>query len=160
MAVAATLLKRAKGDNILTALFTLTFSGSYATGGDALDFATVVGFTNKQPDVVTINGISGYEYLYDFTNKKVFVFQAGSGATHTHTLHFQTSAAANAVTAAANQLRTPAAAFDVAGVANSAGEGGVVAVATGGAPAELGAGAYPAAVTGDSIRCVIQYIRG
>lgn len=48
---------------------------------------------------------------------------------HTHTLHFQTSAAANAVTAATNSLRTAAAAFDVAGVANSSGEGGVVSVA-------------------------------
>jgi hypothetical protein len=61
-------------------------------------------------------------------------FTGSALAAHRHVLHFQTSAAANAVTAAANSLRTAAAAFDVAGVANSSGEGGVVDV-TAGTPA-------------------------
>ena len=55
--------------------------------------------------------------------------QPNNHAVHTHVTHFQTAAAANAVTAAGNQLRTPAAAFDVAGVVDSAGEGGVVQAA-------------------------------
>lgn len=62
------------------------------------------------------------------------VFTGSALAAHRHVLHFQTGAAANAVTAATDQLRTAAAAFDVAGVANSAGEGGVVDV-SGGTPA-------------------------
>lgn len=61
-------------------------------------------------------------------------FTGSALAAHRHVLHFQTSAAANAVTAAANSLRTAAAAFDVAGVANSSGEGGIVDV-TAGTPA-------------------------
>ncbi|MBN2131779.1 MAG: hypothetical protein JW741_19925 [Sedimentisphaerales bacterium] len=49
-------------------------------------------------------------------------------AAHGHTLHFQTGAAANVVTAAANQLRTAGAAFDVQSVVNTSGEGGIVQV--------------------------------
>lgn len=84
---------------------------------------------------------------FDFTNNKLLAFKGGTFtpagtisaptftgdalAAHRHVLHFQTSAAANAVTAAANALRTAAAAFDVAGVANSSGEGGVVDASAG-----------------------------
>lgn len=72
------------------------------------------------------------------------VFTGSALAAHRHTMHFQTGAAANAVTADTNQLRTAAAAFDVAGVANSSGEGGVVDV-TAGTPAGTNAAS---AVTG------------
>lgn len=78
------------------------------------------------------------------------VFTGAALAAHRHTVHFQTAAAANAVTAAANQLRTAAAAFDVVGVADSAGEGGVVDITAGtpagtnSAPAFTGTAATPA----------------
>lgn len=173
MALTGALLKR-HGFGIVEALVTITASGSYATGGDTLDFAPVVGYTNRQPNFVTIEGIAGFRYEYDKANKKVLVRQSAGGTftgtalgTHRHTLHFQTGAAANAVTAATNQLRTAAAAFDVAGVPDSTGEGGVVDVGAGtptgtvaaGALSELPAAGYPAGVTGDTIVARVTYFQ-
>ena len=81
---------------------------------------------------VVVGGVSSNGYLGTWVaaDKAVKCFYPSKAlAAHTHVLHFQTSAAANAVTAAANQLRTAAAAFDIAGVVDSAGEGGVVQAA-------------------------------
>mgnify|MGYP003344459229 CR=1 FL=1 len=44
--------------------------------------------------------VQDHEKVWDYTNKKLMAFRSNTAA-HTHTLHFQTSAAANAVTAAA-----------------------------------------------------------
>lgn len=124
--------------------------GTYATGGVAI--------TPRQFGLKTFRGVqiiggnaasAGYNIVFDTTNSKLVAYRSAgftpagtnsvptfTGAVltaHRHVLHFQTSAAANAVTAAANSLRTPAAAFDVAGVADSLGEGGVVD-ASGGTP--------------------------
>jgi hypothetical protein len=107
---------------------TLTFSASYPTGGESF---TPAQFGLISLDQLDVHPTSGYAFEVDYTNRKVLVRYGGISA-HTHTLHFQTGAAANAVTAAANQLRTGAAAFDVAGVNDSSGEGGVVRAA--GAP--------------------------
>lgn len=103
--------------------------GTYATNGISVSAATVgLGTINS----LVIDPAGGYTFEYVASTGKVKAYYGNPGlATHTHTLHFQTSAAANAVTAAANQLRTAAAAFDVAGVADTSGEGGVVAVAAG-----------------------------
>lgn len=99
--------------------------GTYATNGVTVSAATVgLGVINS----LVIDPAGGYTFEYVASTGKVKAYYGLSS--HTHTLHFQTSAAANAVTAAANSLRTAAAAFDVAGVANTSGEGGVVAVSS------------------------------
>ena len=94
------------------------FSTSYATGGDtgmtraALGFDSILFVQCDQP--------AGYQINYDFTNGTLLARYSS------HLLRFQTVAAANAVTAAADSLRTPAAAFTVAGRATNTGEGGIV----------------------------------
>lgn len=122
-----TVVKIAFGDGALT----------YPANGVPMPTtAGAYGFVRNLTDLrlIDTNDASGLVWKYDRENKKLRAWQSNnaaataSQATHSHTLHFQTSAAANAVTAAANALRTPAAAFDVAGVADSLGEGGVVTV--------------------------------
>src|ERR1041385_5220744 len=97
--------------------------GVYATNG--------VSFTARQfglgsLDDLDIRPVAGYVLKVDYTNLKIKAYRS---AAHTHVLHFQTSAAANAVTAAADSLRTAATAFSVAGVADATGEGGIVTAA-------------------------------
>lgn len=141
-------------DPRFSAQFTLAFGDgalTYPTGGIPLTKAKLGCPTNLDSLVIMDDGNGdGFIYKFDKSNSKIRIYQSagftpagtnqaltftGSAlAAHRHVLHFQTSAAANAVTAAANSLRTAAAAFDVAGVANSSGEGGVVDV-TGGTPA-------------------------
>ena len=141
---------------------TITFGDSvltYPSGGVPLPTFASFGLV-RNLNYILISGndsASGVFWKYDKTNQKLRAYRtpgftpAGTNATvtgtvaaptftgaalaaHRHTIHFQTSAAANAVTAAANSLRTAAAAFDVVGVADSTGEGGVVDI-TGGTPA-------------------------
>lgn len=128
----------------------ITFDSSYPTGGEtvsasAIGLGTIYGLSL----IATDTEAAGYVIQYNYVTNKLMAFTSagftpagtvgapvftGDALTaHRHVLHFQTSAAANAVTAASNALRTAAAAFDVAGVANSSGEGGVVDV-TGGTP--------------------------
>lgn len=122
----------------------LTLTSTYVTGGFPV---TPELFALHRLDRLEIDAVGGRVFVYDKPNAKVIAYQSAGFtpagtvaapvftgdalAAHRHVLHFETSAAANAVTAAANQLRTAAAAFDVAGVANSAGEGGVVDVSAG-----------------------------
>ena len=136
---------------------TLALSSSYATNGDTV---TAAKWGLGRIDAMDFQDMPpGYTLYFDKTNLKVKAYRAGGFtpagtnatsavtgtaaaqtftgsalAAHTHALHFQTTAAANAVTAAADQLRTGAAAFDVVGVTTNTGEGGVVQV-TGGTPA-------------------------
>lgn len=129
----------------------VTFDSSYASGGEVLSPASFGLKTIQDVEIVGYDtDAAPYVIKWDKDNGKLMAFVSagftpagtvaaptftGSAlAAHRHVLHFQTSAAANAVTAAANSLRTPAAAFDVAGVANASGEGGIVDV-TGGTPA-------------------------
>lgn len=102
--------------------------GSIALSNYNSTLAEITEITGKfrSAPTVLLGAVSSLGYLvaWDTTSKAIKAFYPMPA--HTHTLHFQTSAAANAVTAAANALRTSAAAFDVAGVANSSGEGGVV----------------------------------
>jgi hypothetical protein len=74
MALTAAVLKKTSSGGAITALFSIVASGSYATGGDPLDFAPLVGYTNRQPSFVDINGKAGFEYKYDLANKKMFVY--------------------------------------------------------------------------------------
>lgn len=134
-------------------LGTLTMSSSYATNGDTV---TAAGYGLVKLDAINfLSQPSGYTLYFDKTNLKVKAFRsagftpAGTNATsalsngvaaaqtftgtaHTHALHFQQTAAANAVTAAADQLRTGAAAFNVTGVTTDTGEGGIVQVVAAG----------------------------
>lgn len=100
------------------------FSTSYATGGDTGLTAAALGWDSIF--LVKLDQPAGFTISYNYANGNVLAFRT---AIHTHVAHFQTAVAANAVTAAANQLRTAAAAFDVAGVVDSTGEGGVVQAA-------------------------------
>lgn len=69
----------AQGDMWL-ALFTLTFSGSYATGGDTLNFLTIWpgGATPSKIIVVDIVGGAGNQFEYDLVNAKVKGFSAAN----------------------------------------------------------------------------------
>lgn len=118
MALGITVNDRSVYGNKKIVIASLAFDSSYPTNGES--------FTPADVSLDTISFISfeqraGYLFEYDYTNKKIKVY-----GPHTHTIRFQTSAAANAVTAAADQLRTAAAAFSVTGVADATGEGGVV----------------------------------
>jgi len=77
MSLTATLLKRKQTGNLI-ALVQLVPTGSYITGGDAVDFGPLVG-QNRKPDQAVITGIAGYIYQWDKTNNKVQV--RGSAAT-------------------------------------------------------------------------------
>jgi len=131
-------------------IYDITLDSSYPTAGEAIAALDVGLNTLYGLDIIGVSSVAGtaktseYVFVFDFKNSKLQAFgsagftPAGTAtftgsalAAHRHVLHFQTSAAANAVTAAANQLRTAAAAFDVAGVADSTGEGGVVDASAG-----------------------------
>ena len=106
-------------------IWDVTFDNSYPTGGELVD-AAQVGLQNivgaccvGAADIAS----AGVVPFFKPSTGRILATRTGA---HSHVLHFQTAAAANAVTAAANQLRTAAAAFDVAGVPDSTGEGGVV----------------------------------
>lgn len=79
MTMVATYLKRS-GREDLAMTFSIVASGNYVANGDPVDFAVAGGFTNRQPDFVTIVGKAGFVYQYDFANKKVFVYTNTAGA--------------------------------------------------------------------------------
>lgn len=59
----------------------IAFSGNYATGGDSLDFTALlnqngVGVT----DYVGANPVAGYILQYDYTNKKLKVYDTGASS--------------------------------------------------------------------------------
>ncbi len=163
-----TLLKRDKRGGMLEALVTLVASGNYATGGDVVDFAPLVGFTNKQPTIVSIRGIAGYIYEYDSANKKVIVRQvAGGTPTGTITQPSFTVATGTAIAGGALGLDAASVAGKIVGgtavttnltltttspVGTPTFTGAAVAAA---AASELPASSYPAGVTGDTVvaRC-------
>jgi len=162
MAMTGTLVKR-RGFGIIEGVFSLAASGSYATGGDTLDFAPLMGYTNKQPTWVEIQGIAGFIYEYDRTNKKVLVRQVGAAAgtisqpsftVKSGSLGSNLTVGLSADSAAAEFIgsvgvttnrtlttTSPVSAPTFTGTATSA--------------AELPASSYPAGVTGDTIiaRC-------
>lgn len=80
MATTAGLFKRHAVGGITQALFNLTFTGTYVTGGDVVSFASVMGYTNREPDMVLIQstGATGHTYAYDFSTRKVAIFLGGT----------------------------------------------------------------------------------
>ena len=78
MAITATTRKRQSvSGSTITTYHSLAFTGTYATGGDALDANALSGLSNI--DNITFHGLThstafGYEFLYDYTNKKLMVF--------------------------------------------------------------------------------------
>jgi hypothetical protein len=122
------------GRNVTLGRYAVTLSNSYATGGDTVPLtpffigiinANVVGQTAASNQRFWSLNISATQ-----PNAGTVLLLAYQQSAHTHVLRFQTAAAANAVTAQANQLRTAAAAFDVAGVNDNSAEGGVVGTGT------------------------------
>lgn len=124
MAVTVAVARQTVSPGAVRSYGTITFDSSYLPGGEpvvANNFKLGAGDFE-----LLVHPTAGYTFAYDRTAKTVIAYRSAS---HTHVLHFQTAAAANAVTAASNQLRTAAAAFDVAGVADATGEGGIVTAA-------------------------------
>jgi hypothetical protein len=83
MSLAVSNLKRKSEGQGIQATGIITASGNYATGGDDLDLAKVVGFTNRRPDLVLIVGKAGFVYQYDHTNKKMLVYVNTAGGVNT-----------------------------------------------------------------------------
>lgn len=87
MAIAATGVALWEDNRVIRAIATLVLSGSYAAGGEAFDpltqsytpgttrlaFSVIRSLGGKAPIAVDINGINGWIYGYDFTNKKILI---------------------------------------------------------------------------------------
>lgn len=167
MAMAATLVKRTKTSGEIVGIFTLTASGSYSTGGDSLDFSTIIGFTNQQPDFVQIVGIAGYRYEYDIANKKVLVrqvdFAGGTVSKPTFTVKNGTAVANGTI-----NLDADSASANVVGGTGITTDRTLTTTSPVGTPtisgvaanSQLPASAYPAGVTGDTIRARVTWISG
>lgn len=66
---------RRQGFSTIEVFGTLTPTGSYATGGDVVDFTQLGSvYRAKDPLIVEITGKAGFVYQYDVVNKKVLVF--------------------------------------------------------------------------------------
>jgi hypothetical protein len=57
---------------------TFTFSGSYATGGDTLDLASIFKRTGDGRIVRVVSGVRGYDCEYNPTTKKILLYNAGA----------------------------------------------------------------------------------
>lgn len=74
------------GRATLTGIFSLTFSGSYTTGGEACDLRPLIGWvTGRDPYSVYFeqDGSGGYKLSYNHTNRTVQVFIEQTIATNT-----------------------------------------------------------------------------
>jgi hypothetical protein len=60
---------------------TLTFSGSYSTGGDSFDIEKCFGSGGSLRRVVTLGNPLGFGFSYDKTNKKLKVFNVTAAQT-------------------------------------------------------------------------------
>ena len=65
----ATVVALASGRWLVTG--TLTFSGSYATGGDTLDLGKLIAQVSRARHVIVFGDIRGNGGEYDVTNKKL-----------------------------------------------------------------------------------------
>lgn len=78
-----TVVERGKTSAELIAIFTLAIgAGDYAAGGLAFTstFSQVAGWSNRKPNWVVVEGISGYEYRFNYSTGKLMIFQdAGAG---------------------------------------------------------------------------------
>lgn len=104
----------------------LTFSGTYPTNGELL---TDVSKWFRKLLRMTFDQKSGFLFEFDKTNNKVKVLHPTKvAAAHAHDLEFKGTAAANAVTMAANSLRNAS-----AGALTVVGGGADGGILTGGA---------------------------
>lgn len=159
MAMTGTLVKR-HGFGIIEGVFSLVASGSYATGGDTLDFAPIMGYTNKQPTVASVWGIAGFLYTYNLATGKVMVFTSGQAAGTISAPSFTIGTGTHGAGLTIG-LSTATVAGTVQGGTAFASEVVLTTTSPVGAPTftgsaaaaltELAAGAYPAGVTGDTI---------
>lgn len=146
-------------------LATLTIgSGSYTTGGLSLDVLTAMtdsrpGFVplpgvSTQPLICRFEGIAGYKYEYDRTNKKLII-RSSAAITPAGTISAPTiTSTTNAGTTTplytnGGALTQVAGATGITGVQAPTFTGTAVAAA---AMAELAATTLPAGVTGDTIQ--------
>ena len=135
---------------------TIAFDSEYPTGGESLTPAMIGLGTIENID---IEPKTGYTFVYDHTNKKVLVYEAGAGAAaHTHDLLIiggQAATTTNEVAHYATDILGKEAATNatIAG-ADSATKGGVVASGSigGGALAEVAAATNLATLTGVKFR--------
>lgn len=181
MATTVTVLEMWNDTKRSHVLGSIALTGSYTTGGISLNFVTAAlsgtkGQTalpgiSKQPIRASIDGIAGYKYEYDRTNKKLIIRQsagftpAGTNASSTVTgnvsvvgggigeaIGINPDTNAGVLSKAAATTRTiPIATF--LGAAPTAGAQTFTGTAVAaGAMAELPASALPAGVTGDTIQ--------
>lgn len=62
---------------------TLVASGSYATGGDTIDFTQLGSIIRaKDPLFVEVNGIAGFVYQYNRVTKKLLVYANTAGGSN------------------------------------------------------------------------------
>ena len=79
MALAVAVTKRLKFNNGVMVIGTITASGSYTTGGEALAMTTLSGLT-RAPLRVEIDGKAGFRYEWDSANAKMMVRQCAAAA--------------------------------------------------------------------------------
>lgn len=86
MAVVATITEQWTDGKRVHVIGALTFSSTYATGGDAFDFQSgptvSVGTavkTSKQPSIVLIEGKAGFVFQYDYAAKKILAYSNTAG---------------------------------------------------------------------------------
>lgn len=135
---------------------TIAFDSSYPTGGETLLPASIGLAVIETMD---ISPKAGYTFVYDYTNKKVLVYEAGAGAAaHTHDLKIiggQAATTTNELGHYATDILGKEAATDatIAG-ADSATKGGVLTSGSigGGALAEVSASTNLATLTGVRFR--------
>lgn len=87
MAMAFTRVNRfSDGRSNITGIFSLTFSGSYTSGGEACDLRPLIGWVaNRDPYSVYFeqDGSAGYKLSYNHANRTVQVFIEATIATNT-----------------------------------------------------------------------------
>lgn len=76
MAVAVTVREFWDDGKRVHVLGTLTFSGNYATNGDAVTLTGLFPGQRSAAEIVGIQSTSGYVYTFDRVNSKILVFQA------------------------------------------------------------------------------------
>lgn len=146
MALALTRTSLVAGIADFTACFTVTASGNYAAGGDALDLRGIIGFTDKDPVDVRVKGKGGYDYEYDYANRKLIVRDfpmvnvvGGQGAASALQINPDSAAGVLGKTVATTRA-IPGRTF-------------------GFTQDELAAAAYPAGVTGDVIGACVRWLK-
>lgn len=78
MAIAVVVSTKFASGRSTTVRGTLTFSGSYATNGDALLASAFGAGTTKKPQIILLSGKGLYFYEYDVEAEKLKIITAGA----------------------------------------------------------------------------------